>query len=238
MYDSAGPGEAGIPVQCWGVFERRPIELPGTNGATALSVGGLKACAVVNQTVVVCWTARFTNNKPVQTITTLANSIASIAVGGGFVCAVVRPAQSAGTVWCWGTDLYGGFASNSSTAVRVRGLPGNVLEVVAGIAHVCALVRTSVSNDGQVYCWGNNFDGVLGQGFESDFRFDPKGSSGPLRVKGLANVTALFGGSAGICAVVAGRRTFCWGDNEDGQLSTTPVGGDVTLPTAMEGLCA
>jgi hypothetical protein len=60
----------------------------------------------------------------------------------------------------------------------------------------------------------------------------------PLRVKSLDNVTALYGGNNGNCAVVAGRRTFCWGSNWYWQLSTPLIGRTaVVLPTAMEGLC-
>jgi serine/threonine-protein kinase len=186
---------------------------------------------------VTCWDARFTEN-PVQTKLTFEARVQGIAVGDGFACAVLRAAQSAGAVRCWGKDLYGGFASNSSTAVRVRVLPGNVLGLVAGNAHVCALVRASESSSGQVYCWGNNLYGVLGQGYTNGTEVNPKGSTVPVRVKGLADVTTLYGGYAGNCAVVAGRRTFCWGSNYNGQLSTKPIGRNiVTLPTAMETLC-
>jgi alpha-tubulin suppressor-like RCC1 family protein len=191
---------------------------------------------VVDQTVV-CWDVRITEN-PVQTNLTFKARVESTAVGDGFVCAVVRPAQSAGTVWCWGKDLYGGFASNSSIGVNVKSLPGTLLDVAAGNAHVCALVRTASSNSGQVYCWGNNLYGVLGQGYTNGTEVNPQGSSMSLRVKGLADVTALYGGYAGNCAVVAGRRTFCWGSNYNGQLSTKPIGRNiVTMPTAMDGLC-
>jgi hypothetical protein len=164
LYDSSGEAGAGLPIQCWGSgFGASPKPLPGSNGATALSVYVNSVCAVVNQKVV-CWDAVGPTD-PVST-TTLQNTVESIALGARFVCAVVRPAQSAGAVWCWRRDNDGSLVSNSSTAVNVRGLPGNVLKLVAGDEHVCALLRTtsSSSSSGQVYCWGDNRNAELGQG--------------------------------------------------------------------------
>jgi alpha-tubulin suppressor-like RCC1 family protein len=234
----------GVPIHCWtllvadstgppGSLKSNVVPVPGTTNATALAIGVSKSCAILRNRTVVCWDDTYSSLAKVQGL----SSVVRVAVGERYACAVVRPAQAVGTVWCWGKDKYGGFASNSSTAVRVRGLPGSVLDVVAGTAHVCALVRTasSIVNGGQVYCWGNNEYGVLGQGYTNGSTTNPKGSKVPLRVKGLANVTKLFGGYSGNCAVVAERPTFCWGSNYNGQLSTRPIGRSiVTLPTAME----
>jgi serine/threonine-protein kinase len=211
------------------------MEIEGTSEATALAMGSYKACVLFKNQTMACW-----DNTPTPVIVKGLSSVVHIAAGEWFACAVVRPAAAAGAVWCWGKDDYGGFASNSSNPVKITGLPGDVIDVVAGRAHACALVATagSSSSGGQVYCWGNNEDGVLGQGYTSGTELNPAASSTPLLVKGFENVSALFGAYSSNCAVVASRRLFCWGSNYNGQLSTEPVLRNiVTLPTAVKGLC-
>jgi alpha-tubulin suppressor-like RCC1 family protein len=236
--DSGEVGKPDVPVHCWGaMYGYVPMSIIGTSGATALASGTYMACVLLKDQTVSCWQAQPT---PVK-VRGVKNAV-RIAAGQLFGCAVVRQPGSAGTLWCWGKDIHGGFASNSSNPVQVSGLPGDVLDVVAGYAHVCALVATTGGSSGsvtrQVYCWGANEYGVLGQGYTNGTTENPQGSSVPLRVKGLGNVTSLIGAYSANCAIVAGRRLFCWGSNYNGQLSTEPLGRNiVSLPTAVKGLC-
>lgn len=233
--DASGQRAGGVPLHCWGaMYGATPMEIKGTGGTTALAMGMYKACVLLKDQTVACWDASPTPAK----VPGLSN-VVRIAAGEKFACAVVRPAGAAGVLWCWGKDAYGGFASNSSNPVRVTGLPGSVLDVVAGSAHACALVATAGSGGGQVYCWGANEYGVLGQGYTNGTTGNAQGSRVPLRVKGLENVTALFGTYSANCAIVASRSLLCWGSNYNGQLGTEPVLRNiVTLPTAVKGLCA
>lgn len=131
------------------------------------------------------------------------------------------------------------FFSGSSTPWRVPGLPGDVKHVVMGGSNACVLVDTHSSRGGEVYCWGANNYGQLGQGYTNGTVVSYIGSSTPLRVKGLSylNVTALFGGDS-YCAVTAAQRVFCWGDNQNGMLGIAASTDAITLPAAMQGLCA
>lgn len=161
---------------------------------------------------------------------------------GQVACAIVRHAGSAASLWCWGADDIGGVFSYSSTEWppgppwRVSGLPGDIRHVVVGSGHACVLVDARDSRGGQVYCWGDNQRGQLGQGYLSG-RGRPLGSATPLRVKGLSNVTALFGAYYSNYAVSA-AQLVCWGENHAGMLGVNSSPEGLTLPTAMWGLCA
>lgn len=79
-----------------------------------------------------------------------------------------------------------------------------VVQVGAGNAHACALVRS-----GQVFCWGAG--SRLGNG-------TGERSSVPVRVKRLTNIQQIAVGDGHTCALQDSRRVFCWGDNFNGQL--------------------
>ena len=119
---------------------------------------------------------------------------------------------------------------------------------------VCALLIS-----GGVDCWGNNYDGQLGNGTfstsASPVQVDGVGGTGTLSgVAALTGVTA--SGNDSFCALLASGGVDCWGWGVDGELgdgtfssSTTPVqvegvGGNgtltgvVALATDVESSCA
>ncbi|WIA33138.1 hypothetical protein OEZ86_006289 [Tetradesmus obliquus] len=119
--------------------------------------------------------------------------------------------------------------------------PGDVIDVAAGEYHVCALVSSSGGSGavGDVFCWGADEFGQLGQGYANGTWDAPGGSMVPLRVTGLRNATAIFGGFDSMCAVLLSRKVMCWGANDYGMLG---IGGSTVepafVPKAMQGVFA
>ncbi len=74
-----------------------------------------------------------------------------------------------GTVWCWGSTLYGQ-TGNSANLGPIQTSPAQVPGVadakliVAGFNHVCAVI-----GDGAIECWGWNGSGQLGRMTTSDY---------------------------------------------------------------------
>lgn len=73
---------------------------------------------------------------------------------------------------------------------------------------------------GEVYCWGDNSDGLLGNGTTTN-------SLTPVKVEGLAGATAVAVGRSSVCAIATGS-TYCWGKagfvgNASNTDSLTPV---------------
>jgi serine/threonine-protein kinase len=100
---------------------------------------------------------------------------------------------------------------------------GGWVSTSVGAGHACAIATA-----GSAYCWGNNDAGQLGNGISTGAPVVP------VKVVGLAHVTAISAGSGHTCAIDSGRA-WCWGENDKGQLgnrSTT----DSATPVEVVGL--
>jgi len=133
-------------------------------------------------------------------------------------CALTRGSD----VLCWGRNASGQLGDgtsggDSSGPVPVMGVH-DATAIAAGDNFTCALRGGS-----EVWCWGSNGSGQLGQP-------DTLGSSAtPLRVDGLAGASALAAGGQFACALLdSGVR--CWGANNQGQLGR---GGTTASPVPM-----
>src|SRR5690606_13354102 len=95
------------------------------------------------------------------------------------------------------------------TPVAVQAPEGVVLSgVVAGAWHTCAH-----GSDDELYCWGANADGQLGDGTTTD-------RSTPVAVQAPAGVmlSGVVAGGWHTCAHGSDGKLYCWGWNVDGQL--------------------
>ena len=115
-----------------------------------------------------------------------------------------------GTAQCWG-DNEGGQLGDGSRLASAR-LPRPVIGVMryaglgAGATHTCG-----VTEPGDVYCWGSNTDGELGDG--TTIR-----RSAPVRIAGTGTYRLVRGGRAHTCALDVEGQVRCWGSNVSGQL--------------------
>ena len=113
-------------------------------------------------------------------------------------------------VYCWGLNASGqignGNNDNQLTPVEVLNV-GNVVDLTSGSEFTCALTA-----DGDIWCWGENGSGQLGDGTIEDRNV-------PVMVEGLpAAATGFTAGEDFTCAELENDETWCWGNNEFGQL--------------------
>ncbi|OFZ17362.1 MAG: hypothetical protein A2X86_02590 [Bdellovibrionales bacterium GWA2_49_15] len=103
----------------------------------------------------------------------------------------------------------------------------NITDLAVGASHVCALVGSG-SGSGNVFCWGDNSSGQLGNGSGGP-------QSIPTQVTGLANVIDIAAGNLHTCALQGTGSVQCWGSNGDYELGdgTTTIR---TNPVAVVGL--
>jgi alpha-tubulin suppressor-like RCC1 family protein len=104
--------------------------------------------------------------------------------------------------------------------------------LAAGSAHTCGI------SAGDVFCWGQNLSGQLGDGTTESRRQ-------PTQVQGLpAPATQIAAGAVHSCALLGDGRAFCWGQNLHGQLgdgttqnrsSATAVAGTVRFRSISAG---
>ena len=81
----------------------------------------------------------------------------------------------------------------------------------------------AILDDGTVWAWGINVAGQLG--------FDGDGSGDPVKVDGIANAVAVFGGRDFSGAILRDGTAWVWGGNMDGQLAAPGY-----IPTQIETL--
>jgi len=97
--------------------------------------------------------------------------------------------------------------TDSATPVEVSGLNSKMASAAAGFQHTCAL-----TTGGDIWCWGRNRLGQLGNGNIQD-------SATPVEVLGLnGSATALVAGDRHNCALTREGGVKCWGSNSRGQI--------------------
>lgn len=242
-------------AQCWGDRRATPVrddiaadvDLP--TEVTQVAVGQEFTCGLQAAGSVTRWVNSSSLNSTYYYLTVTGVVRVAASLTGDVNCFIKRANRTGDSrsVWCWGRDT-SGLPSNSSLRAqpwKVTGLPGDAVDVVLGISHACVSVEPTTDTGGDVYCWGDNSYGQLGQGYIGGRGWIDNQRSGsvmPLLVDGLSGVIALYAGNVATCATTAAQRVMCWGSNDGGKLG---VGFDdpaeehaVTRPTAMLGLCA
>jgi len=96
------------------------------------------------------------------------------------------------------------------------------VQVVTGGAHTCALAPS-----GQVYCWGYNGGGQLGDNTTTD-------RSKPVAVQqGAVTFNSITAGTNHSCGLTSGGAAYCWGSDGDGQLGDNTI-IDKQTPVAVQ----
>lgn len=96
--------------------------------------------------------------------------------------------------------------------------------LAAGADHSLAL-----TDDGNVWAWGQNQYGQLGQGTRTNLKI-------PRQVEGLPAVKAVAAGAYFSLALGEDGRVYAWGQNRDGQLGIGSSEEAVTEPIRIGGL--
>ena len=166
-------------------------------------------------------------NIPVQ-IKGLLDIIA-VACGGNHSVVLDRN----GDVWAWGANEYGqlgigvesSLGSKRNKPEKVNGLSG-IIALACGGSHTIAL-----SKDGEVYGWGCNQRGQIGDGTHIK-------RTAPVKVNGLSGIIAITSGGAlggdtnsHNLALKSDGTVWAWGSNSDGQLGD---GTDIDRNTPVQ----
>jgi alpha-tubulin suppressor-like RCC1 family protein len=200
-----------------------------TAGAIAASAGADSTCIVDAQGRARCFGAGSegqlgdgTSSRTLAPGVAIGGARVAVSVGNQTVCA----ATAAGSVDCWGYNEFGQVAADPPpTAVLQPSFVSNVggVRVVAvGGSHACSL-----SEDGAIYCWGQNSAGQLGNGSTTTI-------STPQRAQ-TNLVAGVAAGGAHTCAVSVSGEVSCWGTNDFGQLGDGTMAASNT-PRTIAGL--
>lgn len=238
-------------VWCWGhnatgqvgdgtTAQRKLPTKTAALGATATDVdaGDNFTCAALTGGTVKCWgnnsDGQLGDNSTTQhtsPTTAVVNVSGATQVSAGYrhACA----AQSDGQVKCWGHNLYGALGDGTTTqrltavTVLVNGTSNpldDVVKVTAGQWHTCAR-----QGDGDVWCWGFNSLGRLGDGTQTN-------RNKAVQVINLPDdAVDVAAGLEHTCAALITGDIYCWGANGSGKLGNG-TSTYSTVPGATAGL--
>lgn len=141
---------------------------------------------------------------------------ATVTAGADHTCAL----SSDDELFCWGRnnqDQLGPTPAAGQLSPVVHPTGGVWAQLSAGEQHTCAIDTT-----GDAWCWGNSTDNRLGHNSGSDLaKIIGDFSSASISAVRIA------AGRRHTCAVADNDRTYCWGDDSEGQLGHSSAITDI-----------
>jgi len=229
-------------VECWSDRYKTPArvrELAGPATAVAVSANSTNdsACALLMDGRVQCWGSNTygqlgngsTDDALTPTFVTGLSDVTAIDADELTTCALVR----SGKILCWGSNDSGqlGIGATSpefsAEPVEVLGI-ASAIGVSVGSDYACA-----ITDSNQVFCWGTNGYGQLGNG--------DRGTSAtalvPVVVSGELRAKSVSAGTYHTCAVTLDNKAACWGRALSGRVGVVPEGTNyVVTPLAVSEL--
>lgn len=119
-----------------------------------------------------------------------------LVTGQDLACVITKASE----VWCWSAER--------PKPVEMTSLRG-ATALGANHLHTCAIVK------GEIWCWGDNFLGQLGDGLGGG-RIEP--AKQPVKAKTTFNAVKVGTGRDSTCALDDQGKVWCWGANAYGTL--------------------
>jgi alpha-tubulin suppressor-like RCC1 family protein len=237
-----GPNEFGqLGDENAGKVSSTPVLVHGGVNFVSVSAGGDHACGLTTTGTAYCWGFNGTGqlgdtttvNCPGTFTGTWPCSPTPLRVEGSLVFRNVSAGEShtcgvtTGNVgYCWGNNI--DFQLGGSTTERCAATGGGLCsttpipvagglsftQISAGLWHSCG-----ITTGGQVYCWGRNGFGQLGNANAGT------DSPSPVPVASGVSFTSVTTGLWHTCALAVSGAAYCWGDSRAGQLGVEPAIG-------------
>ena len=208
-----------------------PIEPIGTPVAR-IAAGKAHACAITTTSEVWCWGGNYAGKLGVPTVPTNTNSPRPVKISGLLAVEIAAGTDHTCVVTTAHTlEMLGQERPRSARHCVGHEQPrsgGNrgARRRQRNCCRIHALLRVI---RGDVYCWGGNELGQLGDGIIDD-------QSTPVGARGVGpSVTSIAAGDAFTCAVTA-DGPICWGANASGQLGLGRMTTGPNKPVFVGGL--
>jgi alpha-tubulin suppressor-like RCC1 family protein len=186
-----------------------PVAVAGELEFRAISAGYSYTCAVTTDDRAFCWGENYggqlgdgtTTPRPTPVPVATSLRFRQVIAGHNTTCGLSTEKR----VYCWGSSG-GGQTGTGTSAYTWNNPPMEIAggrtyrQVSTGMDHSCALT------DGyEIFCWGGNGFGQLGDGSTATVRLSP------VRVSGGRRFIQVSAGFFHTCAVTDANQAFCWG---------------------------
>jgi alpha-tubulin suppressor-like RCC1 family protein len=237
---------------------------PVRSSIAEAQTGAFRSCAMDDEHHLACWGfgaswSYTVGNTPMHE----GDGVNALALGYRHACAL----DDSGMASCWGWRDLGALGAGDATpgrederyAARYAGrrpVVGKLRyrELAAGWLHTCGITRatdsttrTSSAASGELFCWGDNSHGQLGQSptvtdtmtfaltDTSDIAHLSRrhGHATPERVDLPGEALHVSLGIDHSCAIVTSGSVYCWGRNLKGALGTSSAAEDDWHPRAI-----
>jgi surface protein len=160
-----------------------------------------------------------------------ASDWSSVSAGNNFVLAI----KNNGTLWAWGDHTWGRTGLGSSSGFRTTpaqvGSDTDWKQVSAGTDDGTVTLELAatlaVKNNGTLWGWGSNRNGIPGQGFSSTF------VTAPIQIGTNTNWLKVSTGMAHAFAIRSDNTLWSWGNGNLGKLGNGTTSR--TSPTSVSG---
>jgi alpha-tubulin suppressor-like RCC1 family protein len=238
---SAGGLSCGIAtddaVWCWGLGygdSGIPQRATGNAKFASVSVGDVYVCGIALDATAYCWGSLVPPYDPLFRDTYVPTAVsgglkfASVSSGLVHVCGVTTDHHG----YCWGSNSQAELGA--PTTQTCDGSPcsrapvlvsGNLLfaSIAVGEGFSCGLTTT-----GSLYCWGANDNGQMGNGSSA------RSQAAPTLISSSLSWSTVTAGQWHACAIATTGDTYCWGNNQDGEIGSGTFGPQPT-PALVAG---
>ncbi|HWO17208.1 MAG TPA: hypothetical protein VNO30_00470 [Kofleriaceae bacterium] len=223
-------GISGGELYCWGRNHRyqagqisgdvtEPYQISVADGPVTWSAvaAGEQATCAIGSGKLYCWGANRNNALGVNSngfdvteptrVSTMLEDWTAIDIGSDHTCAV-----SAGSgVHCWGNG-YNGRCGPNANQTGAQPTPALVTAAPAVSVAVSDIASCAAMADGQLLCWGYNYEGELGPNNTALLE-----SAMPVVASPVTGWTAVAAGYDKLCGL-ASESVYCWGRANQGGL--------------------
>jgi hypothetical protein len=232
---ASSAGATSGAVHCWGdnaygqlgngttSDSLTPVTVSGISDAVEVVTGNGFACARLVGGQVRCWGSNYIGQLGQDDRMNRSTPVTVVDVSGAIDLDAYlnQVCVATGTrVWCWGGALTGRVATSTRAS-----------RVAVGAGHVCSIFEGFIPEHvGQVYCWGDNSMGALGDGSTTT----PATGVVVSTFGYIAGAVAvdIDAGAGHTCVATRDGRVFCWGANNRGQLGDGTT-SNRTVPTLV-----
>ncbi|HEV8497570.1 MAG TPA: hypothetical protein VGQ56_11940 [Gemmatimonadaceae bacterium] len=245
---------------CWGENGRGQLgvgdtlahatatKVTGGQRFTSITTGFWHTCGLTAAGITYCWGDNtygelglgdtISSSAPKQISGT--NTFRSITAGSIHECGIT----TTGSAVCWGANYTGqlGDGTANRRLTPTPSAPGLTFTILrAGRANSIFANTCGVTTTGDVYCWGWNSRGQLGNAASHDACIPAIGTATtfvcsylPLKAAAISGVVAIDVGQEHVCALTSGGQLQCWGENAHGELGDG-TGVPQTTPVTVNG---